>query len=175
MKILNLHGLNGSCHNTNYEFLSEYYKDTDIQIISPQIDYISDSPYHILLEVLKICRNPSIIVGNSFGGFFAYVIGATLPIVDLKTILINPCIPPHQYIGNLVSDYKYLSDLEEMWNTIKGMNRNYKMLLGDSDKVLDINTTLNILNPSNENYSIISGGHSLKGEEYESWFKEQLK
>ena len=35
--ILNLHGLNGSAHNTNYKLLSEiYYKDI---IVSPQIDY----------------------------------------------------------------------------------------------------------------------------------------
>lgn len=174
MKILNLHGLNGSAHNTNYEFLMKHFYTEDVQIISPQIDYASDSPYRILLELIRICRNPHIIVGNSFGGFFAYVMGATLPTVDLKTILVNPCIPAHKYIGKLVPEYKYADDLEELWNTVKGMNNNYKMLLGDSDEVLDINTTLNILKPSCNDYKIISGGHSLRGEEYESWFKEQL-
>lgn len=173
MKILNLHGLNGSCHNTNYEFLSKYYEgNDDVEIISPQIEYRDSSPYIVINELFSDAASADIIVGTSFGGFFAYVLGF---ILLKKTILFNPCIPPHEYIGNLEPDYAYLDELKNIWNSSAGQNHTYSMLLGDSDNVLDINTTLNILNPSNENYSIISGGHSLKGEEYESWFKEQLK
>lgn len=173
MKILNLHGLYGSAQNTNYSVLSEYYAGReDVEIISPQIDYAVKSPYWVLKEILAECDKPDIVVGNSFGGFFAYVFGAML--LDTKTILINPCIPPHEYIKNIVPDYEYVGDLEEIWEHVKTLSIDYSMLLGDSDDVIDIKTTLNTLSPSTNRYTIISGGHRLSGEIYEKWFKEQL-
>lgn len=172
MKILNLHGLNGSSENTNYRFLSEYFKGRDdVEIISPQLDYANCDPYWVYGHLLGN-HNVDIIVGNSFGGFFAYCLGAFW---KKRTILVNPCIPPENYIPTLVPDYKYTKSLEEMWNACKDVNKNYTMLLGDSDTVLDISITLDSLNPKPEQFSIISGGHSLSGQEYENWFKEQLK
>lgn len=170
MKILNIHGLNGSCHNTNYNTLVDYYSSrTDVEIISPQIDYEVTSPSEIILSIVKTCPNPDIVVGNSFGGFFAYILGL---LTNAKTLLVNPCIPPHEYIPNLVSNYHYTDELERIWKTHKIHKPNYALLLGDSDEVLDINRTLNIL--GNKNLRIIHGGHSLNGEEYKSWFKENL-
>ena len=69
--ILNLHGLNGSAHNTNYKLLSEIYSKD--MIVSPQIDYAVTSPTDII-ERLKEYKNVSYVVGNSFGGFYAYVL-----------------------------------------------------------------------------------------------------
>jgi len=173
MKILNLHGLNGSSHNTNYNTLVEYFKDRDdVEIISPQIDYENISPSVLLLNLIHECTKPDIIVGNSFGGFFAYVYGAAL---GAKTLLVNPCIPPYEYIPELVSDYMFTDDLRSIWTRYSGTNFNYSLLLGDSDEVLDIQKTLNTLNPSHNRITIINGGHSLSGEQYELWFKEQLK
>ena len=173
MKILNLHGLNGSCTNTAYRFLSEYYKDAkSVEIISPQLDYAVNSPYSILDEIRIQCSDPDIVVGTSFGGFFAYIVGATL---GCKTVLINPCIPPHRYIPKLVSDYKYTDILELIWSKYSQISLDYNMILGNNDTVLDIQTTLNNLCTPVDNYTIISGGHSLNGEEYETWFKEILR
>lgn len=171
MKILNLHGLNGSSENTNYKFLSEYFKGRDdVEIISPQIDYANRDPYAIFGEL--VCSGDiNLVVGNSFGGFFAYLLGYFW---TTKTILINPCIPPAKYIPTLAPGYKYTEELEEMWNACKNLNYSYTMLLGDSDDVIDIDITLDNLNPKPEQFSIISGGHSLSGQEYENWFKEQL-
>jgi len=172
MKILNIHGLNGSCHNTNYNTIVKHYEDRDdVEIISPQIDYEANSPSEILLSLVKACSNPDIIVGNSFGGFFAYILGL---LTNAKTLLVNPCIPPHEYIPNLVEDYKYTKGLERLWDTHKIHKPNYSLLLGDSDEVLDTNRTLNILASNSKNVKVIPGGHSLRGEEYENWFKENL-
>lgn len=172
MRILNLHGLNGSSKNTNYRFLAEYYKGRDdVEIISPQLDYSNISPSTILVDILTVCPDPTIIVGNSFGGFFAYLVGA---MTGVKTFLINPCIPPHKYIKNLVPDYQYSDILEYIWNRFSIVNIDYEMLLGDNDNVLDIQTTLNTLYAANSKSKIIAGGHSLSGEEYEKWFKEKL-
>lgn len=172
MKILNLHGLNGSSHNTNYNTLVKYFKDRDdVEIISPQIDYENISPSVLLLNLIQEFNNPDIIVGNSFGGFFAYILG--LFFSKAKTILVNPCIPPYKYIPKLVSNYKYSEELEKIWKVHEIYEPEYSVLLGDSDEVLDINVTLYFLS-SKSKFTIIPGGHSLKGEEYESWFKENL-
>lgn len=172
MRILNLHGLNGSSNNTNYKFLSEYYKDRDdVEIISPQLDYANISPSTLLVDILTECPDPDIIVGNSFGGFFAYLIGA---MTGVKTYLINPCIPPHKYIKNLVPDYLYSDLLEHLWNKFSIIHIDYEMLLGDNDNILDIQTTLNTLYAASSKSKIIAGGHSLSGKEYENWFKEKL-
>ena len=176
MKILNIHGLNGSSHNTNYNTLVEYFKDSDdVEIISPQIDYENVSPSVLLLNLIHECPKPDIIVGNSFGGFFAYILGLFFP--KAKTILVNPCIPPYEYIPKLVSNYKYSEELKKLWEVheiYEVSEPKYSLLLGDADEVLDINVTLYFLS-SKSKFTIIPGGHSLKGEEYENWFKEQLK
>lgn len=174
MKILNLHGLNGSSENTNYRFLSEYFKGReDVEIISPQLDYATRDPYGVFGELLTAYDDVDLIVGNSFGGFFAYLLCG---LYRKKTILINPCIPPARYIPKLSPGYAYTKELEEIWNKIGTCKiDNYVMLLGKDDEVLDTNITLDILNPKTEQFSMISGGHSLSGSEYENWFKEQLK
>ena len=172
MKILNLHGLNGSSKNTNYRFLSEYFANKeDVEIVSPQLDYATHSPSTILAEIITACPNPDIIVGNSFGGFFAYIAAVY---TGAKLLLINPCIPPHKYIKDLVPDYKYTDILKDLWNRYSNVHVQYDLLLGDNDTVLDIKTTLNNLKPENDRFKIISGGHSLSGAEYEKWFKEKL-
>ena len=173
MLILNLHGLNGSCHNTNFKTISKIYEgDSDVVIVSPQIDYTSDSPYEIIGHILSNIDKPDIIIGNSFGGFFAYVLGA---ITNAKTLLVNPCIPPHEYLGKLVIGYPYLDELKEIWNKCSGLNHDYHVLVGDSDDVLNTHSTLNVLKPQPERITIIAGGHSLSGEDYEIWLKENLK
>lgn len=169
MAILNLHGLNGSRNNTNYSILCEKFGEG--AVISPQIDYEIDSPELIIHNILSSCPAPDLIVGNSFGGFFAYIIGS---IAGAKTLLVNPCIPPHEYIPNLVSDYKYTGMLESLWGTYADTNNDYFMILGSEDDVLNIDTTLNYLKPTDNRFTIISGGHSLKGEEFIRVFKEHL-
>ena len=173
MKILNLHGLNGSNTNTNFKLLNSIYaSDSNVVIESPQIDYVNISPKKIISDIQQRNITFDIVVGNSFGGFFAYIIGARC---GAKTILTNPCIPPHVYIPNLVQDYKYTAELKYLWDRYENTNFNYSMILGDSDEVINIQTTLNVLNPANNRYSIINGGHSLSGEEYEYYFKEMLR
>ena len=66
-------------------------------IVSLQIDYVITSPIEIL-ERLKGYKNVSCIVGNSFGGFFAYVLSN---IYNIPSLLVNPCIPPDRYNGKM--------------------------------------------------------------------------
>jgi len=170
MKILNIHGLNGSNTNTNYKLLCSEFPGAEI--VSPQIDYESNSPEDILANLKSLCPNPDLIVGNSFGGFFAYILGSC---TGTKTLLVNPCIPPDKYIPNLVSGYRFKESLLALWSTYADTNSNYFVILGNEDKVLDINTTLFYLKPKENEMAIVKGGHSLKGEEFIKAFKEGIR
>lgn len=119
----------------------------------------------------QLSDNYDIVVGNSFGGFFAYILGFQL---DIKTILTNPCIPPANYIPKLVDNYKYENELVELWSRYNKTNIHCSVLLGRSDEVLDTSVTLNNLNIFHTKVETISGGHSLKGDEYQKWFEGEL-
>ena len=167
MRILNLHGLYGSPNNSNYEVISDFYKDRDdVSIISPKIHFTRNP-----IDILNQLSQPhDIIIGNSFGGFFAYILGEKY---QSKTILTNPCIPAHLYISKLVPNYKYTEELHQLWDKYKNTNRNCHVLLGNSDNVLDTSITLSNLR-GDVDITMISGGHKLTGPEYETWIKEQL-
>lgn len=153
--ILNLHGLNGSAYNTNYKLLSEMYsKDV---IISPQIDYAVTSPTKIV-ERLKKYKNVSYIVGNSFGGFFAYILSN---IYNIPSLLVNPCIPPYRYIPSLVDGYAYTDELINLMEDYAFHPQPVYMILGMDDTVLSPVYTEQLLKVT-EIWKI-NGGHSLSG------------
>ena len=165
MRILNLHGLGGSFDNTNYRMIRN--ASPSAEIVSETIDYENISPKAI---VEKYCHygDFDIVVGNSFGGFFAYIIGTRLKI---KTILINPCVPPAEYIPKLVDGYKFTAELEELWNIYQYKIVNCFVLIGRDDKVLDPDKTDRSLRANGVQISRISGGHSLISYDYEWWLE----
>lgn len=166
--ILNLHGLNGSSYNTNYKLLIDLYsKDF---IISPQMDYILTSPTEIL-DRLKRYKDIDYIVGNSFGGFYAYVLSN---MCNIPCLLVNPCIPPERYIPFLVEEYKFTDELINlMAENLMNPNPVY-MILGMQDDVLLPAYTEQIVHTTK--VWKIQGGHSLSNNQlFYSVFKESVK
>ena len=168
MRILNLHGLGGSSENTNFRMIRQASPSSEI--VSETIDYVNTSPRAI---VEKYCNDGGfdIVVGNSFGGFFAYIIGTRLKI---KTILTNPCVPPADYIPQLVEDYKYTDELVELWNKYQDKNDNCHIMLGTHDEVLDSNKTYWLLSSNKASFSWTLGGHSLSANDIDWWFEEKV-
>ena len=168
MRILNLHGLGGSGGNTNYRTIREAFPKMDI--VSETNDFVNTNPKTI---IEKYCGygDFDIVVGNSFGGFFAYIIGAKLKI---KTVLTNPAIPAGEYIPKLVEGYKYASELDELWEKYQGRNENCHVLLGINDEVLDPNRTNQLLDKTTKDILFIPGEHKLKSDLYENWLTEKL-
>lgn len=169
--ILNLHGLYGTAKNTNYGILTKSYSISEVY--SPQIDFENCSPYKIIDE-LYIQKNIDFIVGNSFGGFFAYVTSAK---IRCPCILTNPCIPPTKYIRELVPEYPngFLKQLEEITkdfspHKLSKINHNVFVILRKDDEVLDSDFT-NIYFKNAKIYRI-NGGHRLAGIEFELLFKK---
>ena len=167
MRILNLHGLGGSANNRNYRMIRKV--SPNAEVVSETIDYENTSPRAI---IEKYCHygDFDIVVGTSFGGFFAYVIGARLRI---KTIMTNPCVPPAEYIPQMIDGYKYTAELEELWNTYKNKELKGFVLIAHDDKVLDPNKTFWALSRNGIKITWAKGGHTLRGYYY-GWWLEPL-
>ncbi len=153
--ILNLHGLNGSSHNTTYTLLVERYSQE--YIISPQIDYVMTSPVEILERLLKY-DNIDLVIGNSFGGFYAYILS---DMCNIPCLLVNPCIPPDKYIPFLVEEYTYTDELVNLMGKYQNNPQMIYMILGMDDDVLCPDYTEHIVNFTR--LWKIKGGHSLSG------------
>lgn len=153
--ILNLHGLNGSSHNTTYSLLVDMYSQE--YVISPQIDYVMKSPAEIL-ERLSQYESINLVVGNSFGGFYAYILSN---MCHIPCLLVNPCIPPDKYIPFLVEGYAYTNELVNLMKKYHNNSQMIYMILGIDDNVLCPDYTERIVDFTK--LWKINGGHSLSG------------
>lgn len=160
MKILNLHGIYGKPYNTAYNTLKEHFDN----ITTPAYAYENINPYDIIKE--HINNKYDLIVGTSFGGFYASIIGT---LTNTKVIGLNPAIPSHPYIPNLVKGYKYTNELIELFNKINFDN--ITAILGDNDDVIDTTITTKYI----KDFTYIKGGHRLSGEEFTNTFNNILK
>lgn len=166
--ILNLHGLNGSAHNTNYKLLLELYAEDSL--ISPQIDYAVTSPEQILKDLQKY-KKIDYIVGSSFGGFFAYILSN---MCSLPCILVNPCIPPDRYIPSLVEEYAFTDQLVSLMAQYASNPQPVYMILGMEDEVLSSVYTEQMVAAAK--LWKISGRHSLSGnQQFYSVFREAVE
>lgn len=155
--ILNLHGLYGDPENTNYKLLKSIGED----VISPSIDYVNICPETIINNLLSISSGVKYIAGQSLGGFFALCLS---DIIQVPCLVTNPCVPPQNYIPNLVPDYEYTQNLIDMQAKYSTMyttdNRDIHMILGCKDEVLDYRFTKSLIDTSAVRY-VEDGKHSL--------------
>lgn len=97
-------------------------------------------------------------MGNSFGGFFAYILSN---MCNVPCLLVNPCIPPDRYIPSLVEGYAYTDELIHLMEDYSFHQQSIYMILGIDDTVLSPVYTEQLLNVT-EIWKI-NGGHSLSG------------
>ena len=169
--ILNLHGLYGAAENTNYKILTESYSASEIY--SPQIHYENRSPNDIVDELSAI-KGISSVVGNSFGGFFAYVLSAKWA---CPCLLVNPAVPPTKYIRGLVPDYpeEFLNELKQLEDSALATKTHQSLcdtfvILGKHDDVIDSNFTKGYL--KNVELYEAEEGHHISGMECKRLIKE---
>lgn len=165
MRILNIHGYNGSTENSAYKALAKLGHE----IISPAFDYESESPDNIMDRLRSIAeeKSPDIIVGTSMGGFYAAVLSAEL---DLPVITVNPFLMPFltfpEHIKSLIALFGELSKIR---------SENVSCIVGSDDEVLGDHTfTKDLLD--NQRFRIIEGGrHSGATLPLAEYFSEVIK
>lgn len=156
MIILNLHGYKGSSKNAAYSAL----KELGHEVISPQIDYDSfdaDKIFSVIID-FYIESKPDIIVGTSFGGFFACLLSARS---NIPAIVVNPCLSPFEILPKL----GYTQDVTKFFDLTvhhfrRLKNENISAIVGGKDEVIGSHAlTKSLL--YNERYKVIpEGKHS---------------
>lgn len=132
MKILNIHGYHGCAENSAGKVL----KQLGCEVISPYIDYDSQTPEEILEYLENIIRiySPEVICGTSLGGFYASVLSAKL---NIYAMLINPCLMPFLHLPRL----GYKGDIKgfiSAFGILSDINVNkVSAIIGENDEIID--------------------------------------
>ena len=146
MKILNIHGYRGSCENSSFAALSAL----GVEIISPQMDYDTQSPDEILLFLNNLWQqhNCQAIVGTSLGGFYAALLSMKH---HAKTVLINPCLLQFLLLPQIEeSQNTLLFDYLRLFADIVKIDKNQIVaIIGEQDEVISTHDfTQNLLGKS---------------------------
>lgn len=166
MKILNLHGINEFCYNYNYDIMKHNIDDAEITCIDVDLKKIKPEAFvfNCTLDTYDV------VVGACFGGFYGYIVGK---ILNIPAILINPMIPPLNYVLDECPEYRFRNQLHEMWNTHKHTNRNIHLFLGDNDVTVHQSDILNNIKPISINH--FDEGHTPVGQMFEIILCETLQ
>lgn len=177
--ILNIHGLDGSCYNTNWRLLCSMFNNQ--HIVSPQLDYrhlyldYIDSQIDFYIRDIESTDRLDLIVGNSFGGFIALHLSQKY---NVPCILTNPCLRPDVGMQTLLPEYLNYSNRLTISYWLKQLRndptvwRNTHIIFGKNDEVLDTSLSINL--SKGADIITISGNHKLKGSEFELRFKEMV-
>lgn len=134
---INFHGFMGEADNKNSRALRALFKDATI--ISPQIDYLKQSPKQILkagrqhIDAVMASGVCPITVGQSLGGWVAEQLSREYSIPCLLT---NPCLDPH--LCTVIVDSPIPRDFLEEYKALSAPAQNSKSftLCTKSDEVL---------------------------------------
>lgn len=170
MKVLNIHGYKGSAENSACITL----KNLGHEVISPQIDYDSESPEKILDDLRKIFleNKPDYIVGTSLGGFFALLLSRE----NIPTVLVNPCLKPSVTLSELgyEIDETRKTELLKAENMIEKMDcRNITAIIGGQDEIISYHDyTKKVIK---NNYVVPEGKHSGATLNLDYWLRRLIK
>ena len=165
MRILNIHGYNGSPENSACKALAKLGHE----IISPAFDYENESPDDIMGRLSRLAddEQPDIIVGTSLGGFYAAALSVKS---DIPVILVNPFLMAFLAFPEYT---KYMIGLFGEFSKLK--SEKVSCIVGSDDEVLgDHEFTKDLLD--NQRFRIIEGGgHSGATLPLDEYFSEVIK
>lgn len=134
---INFHGFMGDADNKNCRALGTLFKEA--QIVSPQIDYLKESPSRILARCGVYFKKygqdggPVVFVGQSLGGWVAEQLSRKYGVPCLLT---NPCLDPH--LCTVIAESPIPRDFLEEYKALSAPAKNSKSftLCTKSDEVL---------------------------------------
>jgi len=142
-KVLILHGLEGAPSIEK----TEIFEKRGYDVIFPHIDYLTEykkdrfrSKFN---ELLDISKNTDLIVGQSLGGYTAFLLSN---ILNINTILINPALD-REKTKLIIKEFNIDQD-------IKYNNPNIEIYFGKLDDLVPMDITLNYIKKNNIKYDI---------------------
>lgn len=91
-KVLYIHGFLSGSNSTTIISLQKHY-GYKYDFIVPELDADASVSIPKLNEIIKN-ESPSLIIGNSLGGFYALMCDSG----DIPVIVINPCVNPYEHL-----------------------------------------------------------------------------
>ena len=147
MKIAYLHGLESSNDPKSPKII--WLNNNFDPVYTPSIKYHNKESFTSITAHIKK-QNPDYIIGSSMGGYFAYLIGATL---GIPTILFNPAV-----IGRSFDPVVDDSNLKET---------SHNVFLGKTDEVISgalVQSYFSRLGLGKFTYTAYNGGHRVSAE-----------
>ena len=147
MKIAYLHGLESSIDSSSLKII--WLNDNFSHVYTPSVNYHNTNSFTNILTHIKK-QSPDYIVGSSMGGYFAYLIGASL---EIPTILFNPAV-----IGRSFDPVVDDSNLKETAHNV---------FLGKTDEVINgahVQSYFSHFGIGEFTYTDYNGGHRVSAE-----------
>lgn len=167
MNILNIHGFDGSCINSNYRIL----KSLNHNVISKQLEYRSYCPQAIYNQLVSIIEHTHIhiIVATSFGAFFGNRLSNQF---DVPCIFTNPCFRPDVSLKAIAPGYFTEENCSQIESYVQDqMFYNYLakyIIVGDCDEIIDHNS-ITLSEAKGATFYHVSGGkHQLQIDQYKN-------
>ena len=160
MKILYIHGYNGTPDGPKLDMLRKEYRRATI--IAPQHDSIPDHVHELLDNIVSdFDLLDDVIIGNSLGGFWANFFSVRY---GVPALLINPVVSPSNSLKSLGCNFAadYLA-YEKMAVTDKVVPRT--VLLAKNDEVLCYRDAFEYYSKDCEVKVLESGGHGMNDPE----------
>lgn len=160
MKVLNIHGYNGSAFNS----VAVAMELNGLKVVTENIDYDGTDPEIITEHLLEIyLKNKcEAIAGTSLGGFYAMVLCARL---SVPTLLINPAVVPGIVLPELGYAYpdgiRKLRAIELKYLGKLDLN-NITTIVGKKDEIINdrLRAYTKAVLFNNRYYEIPNGKHS---------------
>ena len=155
MKIAYLHGLESSIDNSSVKII--WLNDNFGHVYTPSVNYHNTNSFTNILTQIKKHKS-DFIVGSSMGGYFAYLIGATL---EIPTILFNPAVIGRSF-DPIIDD----SNLKET---------SHNVFLGKTDEVINgapVQPYFSRFGIGEFTYKDYNGGHRVSPEVFINSIKD---
>lgn len=155
MKIAYLHGLESSIDTSSLKII--WLNDNFSHVYTPSINYHNTNSFtNILTQIKK--HKPDYIVGSSMGGYFAYLIGASL---EIPTILFNPAVTGRSF--------------DPILDDITLKETSHSVFLGKTDEVINgahVQPYFSRFGIGEFTYTSYNGGHRVSAEVFINSIKD---
>ena len=156
MKILYIHGYNGSPYGEKFDMLRQCYPDAEI--VALQHDSVPANVFQMLDGIASgLDSRNDLIVGSSLGGFWANFFSLRYVV---RAVLINPVVSPSMKLGPL--GCPFADDYEPFEKQDVALPRPPQIvLLAEDDDVLPYHEAFNHYSGVSEVRVLKAGGHRL--------------